>query len=60
MEPAREGGSCQGALSNAEGLALPADRWLVDISPQFVLPRSPASSQISRPPPQSGSEPGFR
>lgn len=54
-----KGGSWQGAPSNAGGLALLADRWLVNISPQFVLPRSPASSHISCPLPQSGSESAF-
>lgn len=51
-------GSCQGGPSHAEGLSLQADRWPVDLSPQFVLPRSPGSSHISHPP-QSGSDSGF-
>lgn len=37
----------EGALTNAGGLALLADRWLVNISLQFVLPGSPASFHIS-------------
>lgn len=45
-----EGGSP--SPSSAGGLALLADRWLVDISPQFVLPGSPASSHICHPPAQ--------
>lgn len=65
LKPAREGGgakwrgSCQGALSHAEGLALLADRWRVYLSLQFVFPGSPASSHISCPEPQSGSESGL-
>ena len=51
-------GSCYGAPSHAGGLALLADRWPVDLSPQFVLLGSPASSLASLPPSCSGDDSG--